>query len=541
MSESIAEYDAIVIGAGFGGCYLVHHLRKMGYKVHGYDAGSEFGGTWHHNQYPGARVDSHAPFYELTIPEVYESWNWSRNYPNWQELQSYFRHMDSKLNLRKDYTFNTWLTDAIFNEKTNRWDLKFKNGDRATCRFFIPSLGLSAAPMTPNYKGLNDKFKGEVYHTSRWPKKTVNMEDKNVVVIGTGASGLQCIQEISPVVKNLYVFQRSPCFALPMPQEDLSDYSYANRRKNYEGWYKNRAQGFSGFNIPKSSRKGTDDTPEQKKQFFDEVWAKKGFYFWVANYSDLFFNKETNDAAYAYWRASIHKRVHDKEKAEKLAPKVAPYPFGCKRPSLETHYYEQYNRPNVHLFDIKEEPIIEFTEDSVITKSGAKKVDMVITATGFDALTGPYTRINIQGRNGRTLKDKWFEEGATTYLGITTYGFPNMFFIGGPQSPIIFTNNPSCLQAQADVVFDVMKNMDAQGIDTIEPILDNETAYAKQVRDVGDNSLFMQAKGWYIGANVPGKREELLSWLGGLEAYNELLEDMKQFNGFKVNKAICAN
>ncbi|ODV88507.1 hypothetical protein CANCADRAFT_57688 [Tortispora caseinolytica NRRL Y-17796] len=522
MTSEVPEYDAAIIGAGFSGCYLMYHLRKMGLKVHGFDAGTEFGGTWHWNRYPGARVDSHTPFYELAIPESQKDWKWTQTYPGQEELQNYFRHLDKTLNLSKDYDFKVFLTDAIYDEKARRWDLYFKDGKHVRCRIFLPCLGLSAAPLTPEFKNL-DQFKGDVYHTSNWPEH-LDLKDKSIAIIGTGASGVQCIQELGPIAKQLYVFQRSPNLCLPMPQEELNDDSPQNTKEGYADYYANRAFSFSGFDIPTQERKGTEDGPEEKQKFFQEVWDKKGFSFWVGNYADLFFDKETNDAAYKFWRSQVIKRIKDPKKAAILAPEKAPYPFGCRRPCMETDYYEQFNRPNVDIIDVNTEPILEFTEDGIVTKTGERKIDTLILATGFDTLTGPFTRINIKGLNNQTLTKKWGEEGASTFLAVTTNGFPNLFFLGGPQSPIAFSNNPSTIEVQANAIFKLIKNMNDQHIEAVNPKREDEQVWSGQVRDWGTNSLFHLAKGWYMGTNVPGKKPELISWLGGLPSYKQMLE-----------------
>ncbi|KAK9378727.1 FAD/NAD(P)-binding domain-protein [Kockiozyma suomiensis] len=528
MSSEIPYYDVLILGAGFSGCYLLHKLRALNYNVHIFEKAPTVGGTWHWNRYPGARVDSDIPVYELSIPEVYSTWSWSERFPDWRELQEYFKHVDKVLEISKDTDFETCVTDATWDEKTQTWDVRASNGKRARAQFFLPCIGFASKNFTPDFKGLTN-YKGEVHHSSEWPEDGVDMTNRKIALIGTGSTGVQIAQEAGEVCKELLVFQRTPNLVLPMHQKKF-DPSLSDK-STYPEFYKHRLTTFAGFGFDFVARDTTDDTPEEREKFYQSLFDLGGFNFWVATYRDLFFNLESNSIAYDFWRRKAHERIKDPRKAEILAPKIAPHPFGTKRPSLEQNYFEQFNKPNVDVVDINDEPLVEFTETGLKTTKNEYQFDLLILATGFDAVTGSFKTINIRGIHGVKLVDKW-ANGTSTFLGLSVSGFPNMFYTYGPQAPTAFSNGPTCAEVQSDFIVSIIRSMRERGLRSIDADPKAEAEYAKNINESAAESLFPLAKSWYMGANIPGKPIEMLNYIKGIPAYRGLLDESEQ-NGWK--------
>ncbi|KAK7206407.1 hypothetical protein BZA70DRAFT_134641 [Myxozyma melibiosi] len=536
MAE-IPSYDVIILGAGFSGCSLLYHLRKAGYNVHIFEKAPCVGGTWYWNHYPGARVDSNTPMYELDIPEVYNTWNWSQRFPDWQELREYFKHADKVLEVSKDTDFNTTITDAVWDEVSQTWTVTAENGKQARAKFFLACVGFCAKNFTPDFKGLS-KFKGEVYHSNEWPEGTVDLSGRRIGLIGTGSTGVQITQEAGPVCEELFVFQRTPNLCLHMKQEHYDPSAPIDKAK-YEEYFKQRITSFGGFLFDFLKKKAIEDTPEEREKLYEELYAQGGFQFWVANYHDVLLDAESNKFAYDFWQRKVSARIMDPKIAEILAPKVAPHPFGTKRPSLEQNYYEQFNRPNVHVVDVNAEPIAEFTENGMRTSAGEYKFDLLILATGFDALTGSYKHMNIKGINGVDLNEKWAEK-TRTYLGMTVHDFPNMFFTYGPQAPTAFSNGPSCIQVQTKFILDTLNHMRDNKLTSFNATGDAEMEYTTQIGEDASMSLFPLAKSWYMGANIPGKAVEMLNYIRGLPAYVDLLDTVEKENWKGVDFAPVA-
>jgi cation diffusion facilitator CzcD-associated flavoprotein CzcO len=439
------ELDVLVVGAGFGGVHILHHLRKLGYSVKVFEAGDDFGGIWYWNCYPGARVDSEVPMYELSIEELWKDWTWTERFPGWKELRQYFHYADKKLDLSRDILFNTRVVSAEYNTDTDRWNVTTQDGKIVHPRFFILCTGFASKAYLPEFEGL-DTFEGFCSHTGKWPQEGVDLRKKRVGVIGTGASGVQVIQEVGPEVAQLTVFQRTPNLALAMKQNSIDDAMQAKMKKEiYPTAFNVRRETFAGFHYDFSSKHTFDDPPEERHRFYEGLWAKGGFHFSLETYIDTYANKLANDEAYAFWREKVRARIHDPEMQEKLAPTLPIHPFGTKRPSLEQAYYEVFNQPNVSLVDLRDNPITEITPKGVRTHDGTEhEFDALVLATGFDAVTGSITQIDIRGTDGTFIKDKW-AKGLTTYLGLTTAHFPNMFFLYGPHGPTAFCNGPTCV------------------------------------------------------------------------------------------------
>jgi cation diffusion facilitator CzcD-associated flavoprotein CzcO len=426
------DIDVLIVGAGFGGSYALYEMRKQGYSTVLYDAGLSFGGTWRWNCYPGARVDSpvgETPIYELAIPEVYNTWTWSTNYPDWRELQAYFDHVDKVLNLSKDCAFETVVTSAEFDKESGKWILKTEDGRTAKTKFLIIAAGFAAKRYIPKFESMED-FRGTIHHSSFWPPEGVEFAGKRIAVIGTGASGVQMIQEMGKTAKQLTVFQRTPNLALPMGRRDLTKEEQLPIKSMYPQILAYRERCFAGFDYDLCERNTFDDTPEEREAFYEGLWKKAGFALWLGGYKDYLFEQKANRASYDFWRKKQSARVKNPEKKAILFPEEPPHPFGVKRPCLEQNYYEVLDQDNVAIVNLNESTggtaIEKFTEKGIVTKDGKEhEFDIIALGTGFDVVTGGMTNMGLKSVNGTYLQDEW-KAGANTYLGTTISGYPNM-------------------------------------------------------------------------------------------------------------------
>ncbi|KAM0334380.1 hypothetical protein ACHAQA_001406 [Verticillium albo-atrum] len=510
------DYDAIVVGAGFAGCYALDQLRKAGFKTLVLDDAADLGGVWYWNCYAGARVDTPVPLYEFSDEDLWRPWTWSEKYPGRDEIRNYFNHVESKLHLKKDIKFNTRVVSAAFDKTGSHWNIVTKDQSVFTARFFILCTGFAAKPNIPNFKGL-DSFAGISCHTSKWPQENINFKGKRVGIVGNGSSGLQVIQEIASDVEHLTVFQRSPTYALPMRQTPLSDKD--QKKDTYQALYDLRKNTFAGLDFEFNPKASADSTTEERQAFFEKIWAKGGLSFWLGTYQDVIKDQEANQHAYEFWRSKVLERIHKPEMQELLAPEKPPYYFGTKRATLEQRYYEVYNRDNVNLIDTKANPITEVVPDGVFTADGQlHEFDILILATGFDSVTGGILAIDIKGENGQSLKDKW-AKGTTTHLGMMTSGFPNVLFVYGPQGPTSFCNGPTCAELQGDWIRDTLVYLRKHGKRYIDPRPEAEQAWRVLVNSIGDATLLPRTESEYMGTNIPGKPKEMLNFLGGVVEY----------------------
>ncbi|KAF5385797.1 hypothetical protein D9615_002198 [Tricholomella constricta] len=533
------EFDVLVVGAGFGGTYQLYKLREAGFSVKVFEAGSNMGGTWHWNCYPGARVDSDFSIYQLSIDELWKEWEWTERFPGRQELVDYFAYVDKKLDLKRDMSFHTRVTAAHFDTPTDRWVVSTQNGRTVRPRFLVLCTGFASKPLFPGYKGL-DAFQGIIHHTAQWPQGGVDLAGKRVGVIGTGASGVQVIQETGPLAAHLTVFQRTPNLALPMFQHKL-DGAMQTRMKSelYPILFRRREQTFAGFHFDVVRRSVFDLTPEERYLAFEDLWARGGFHYWLGAYQDIFTDEKANAEVYAFWRKKVLERLRDPEMQRKLAPETAPHPFGVKRPCLEQQYWEVYNQPNVELVDLQRNPILEVTPKGVMTQDGVEhELDVLVLATGFDAVTGSITDIDLRGIDGALIRDKW-SKGLSTYLGLTSAGYPNMFFPYGPQGPTAFCNGPTCVEIQGDWIVDCIAYMREHKHTRIDPTQAAEDAWVARLNEIFSTGLWDRAKSWYTGANVPGKRVESLNFTGGLPLYIRLCRESAEggYTGFAFSES----
>ncbi|OAL00693.1 FAD/NAD(P)-binding domain-containing protein [Phaeosphaeriaceae sp. SRC1lsM3a] len=528
------ETDVLIVGAGFGGIYLMHKLRQLGFKCKIMEAGSDIGGIWHWNCYPGARVDSQIPVYEYSLPEVWKDWTWSCRYPGTDELRAYFNHVERKLDIKKDCAFNTRVIGAQFDKPSGKWITKTEDGRTAKSKYLLLALGFAAKRHFPDWPGM-DKFEGELHHSSFWPNSGVDTKGKRVAVIGTGSTGVQIAQETSKDAASVLQFVRTPNLCLPMQQQAISKEEQEKRKQSdYQEFFKHRLNTFAGFGYDYIEKNTMEDTPEEREAFYEKLFEAGGFEFWLANYKDLLFDNEANREAYNFWAKKTRARITDPEKREILAPLEPPHAFGTKRPSLEQNYYEMLDRPENKVIDVAKNPIKEITEKGIVTADGKLyEVDIIALATGFDSVTGGMKNMGLKDVDGVELAEKW-KAGTYSYLGMSVAGYPNCFFLYGAQGPTAFSNGPTCVEVQGDWIVDAIKKMRDEDINYCEATPEAEKQWREKVTELSDKTLFPQTKSWYMGDNIPGKFREQLNFAGGFPLYKELTRNSldRGFEGF---------
>ncbi|KAJ3975768.1 cyclohexanone monooxygenase [Lentinula raphanica] len=544
LSPEPETYDVLIVGAGFSGVHQLVNYRKLGLTAKILEAGGDLAGTWYWNTYPGARVDSPMPIYQFSDADIWKDWTFTEYYPDWKEIQAYFEYVDHKLSIKQHISFNSRVVSASWDDSVDRWTLTTEDGRKFRGQFLSLCTGIASKYHLPEIRGI-ETFQGEIHHSSRWPKEDeYDFKGKKVGVIGTGATGVQIIQELAPIASHLTVFQRTPNLALPMKQRKISVEEQTKLKEEwYPIFYGRRNQTFSGFLhdlVPKSI---AQTTKEERALMFEDLWEKGGFNFWLGNYSELFTNQTFNDEAYAFWRKKVLERIpKDPYLQEKLAPLEPPHPFGVKRPSLEQRYFEVYSQPNVKLVDISaaNTPIAEITPDGVKTSDGVEhELDVLVLATGFDMVTGGIMSIDIRGQDGVPIKDKW-DDGVKTYLGLACATYPNMFWIYGPQSPSSFTNGPSSIELTSEWIISCVNHLKSNNISSIVPTEEAQHAYTELVAQLGSVGLWDKAKtSWYLGKNIKGKKTQMLQFPGGVPAYAKLCRESaeKGYEGFHLKRS----
>lgn len=521
------DYDAVVIGAGFSGMYMLHSLRENGFTAKVFEKAADVGGTWYWNRYPGARCDSDSIYYNFTFSEeLFKGWTWSSRYPEQKEILAYLNYVADTLNVRDGIQFNTTITHAHYNEEKNMWRIYADDGTSVTATYFITAVGCLSASNVPDFKGL-DMFEGEWYHTGRWPHEKVDFSGKRVGVIGTGSSGVQAIPVIAEEAEHLTVFQRTPQYSFPARNHPYNPEYVEQAKENFFELRKELRESHSGQIIKSRKPSALDDTPEDRQKAYEERWQEGGYLF---IYDDLLTNEESNETAAEFIRSKIGEIVKDPETAQKLMP---TYYWGTKRQILDTNYYETYNRDNVSLVDVKRNPIEEITTKGIKTTAGETELDAIVFATGYDGMTGPLFKIDIRGRDGIALKNKW-EEGAQTrtYLGLATNGFPNMFTITGPESPSVLSNMPISIEQHVEWIMDCINYLKENNIELIEANEEAEKAWSKHCRELADATLYTKTDSWYMGANIEGKARGFLIYVGGVGTYREICTEIAE-NGYE--------
>ncbi len=530
-SGSIEHYDAVIIGAGVSGMYALHHLREMGLSVRVYDGASDVGGTWWYNRYPGARVDGPgSPFYCYTFSEeLMQEWDWEETQSEQSAVLAYLEHVADRFDLRRDIQFETWVQDARYDEAAQRWVIETNTGVRASAQYLICAVGALSTANIPDIPGIRG-FAGETYHTGRWPHEPVTFEGKRVAVIGTGSSGIQSIPEIAKDAAHVTVLQRTPQFAFPAGNRPISSEDMENARANWDDFLAKMYASNGGFPAdPNPDRSALEDTPQQRQALYEELWQRGGFGFFLKLYNDIAISEEANATLADFVRGKIRAIVRDPETADKLMP---DHFVITKRPILEDGYFECFNRDNVSLVDLREDPIERFTRDSVITRSGEHPIDVLVLATGYDAISGSMLRLNPKGRGGKSLKERW-QDRFHNYLGLTVAGFPNLFMIHGPGSPGVFYNMPLGAERQLDWIGNLMRHLDETKNGAVEPTTDSETAWGDEVSAIADATLFPRTDSWWTGANIEGKPRYFSAYLAGSIYYARLDEvATKNYEGF---------
>lgn len=532
-----ADLDVLLVGAGFAGVYQLKRLRDLGYNVKLYEAGNDIGGVWHWNCYPGARVDSTGDIYQFSDPDLWKDWDYAEKFPDWKQLRNYFDHVDKKWQIRNDCCFGKRISKARFDDAEHIWTVDTEDGETVTCRWFVLATGFASRPITPDFPG-KDTFKGIATHTGLWPEEGIDWAGKRVGVIGTGASGVQVIQEASKEVGHLTVFQRTPNLAIPMRQKTISPEENKKIKEGFPELFKLRDTTFAGFDFDFWPETGLGKSVSERDAVFDEVWKTGAFNWWLGNFVDVLSDEGLNTAQYEYWRDRVRERVNDPALYELLAPTVAPHPFGMKRPCLEQWFYECFNQENVDLVDTKSAPIERITETGVVAGDEHYKLDILIYATGFDAVSGGLIQIDIEGTDGRSLSQHW-EDGIEAFLGVGTPAFPNLLMLYGPQSPSGFCNGPTCAEVQGDWLASFIDKMTETGVARCEVTREAAADWAQITQDISAQFLFDKADSWYLGANVPGKKREFLIYPGGLPAYVEATEKCSSngYDGFVLETA----
>ncbi|KAK5203299.1 hypothetical protein LTR41_010942 [Exophiala xenobiotica] len=507
----------------------------VGFGVLIIEAASGLGGVWQWNIYPGARVDTHVPLYGYSIPELWKTWNWSQKYPSYTELHAYFKHVDKVLGLSKDVRYNTKVLSADFSDDTNQWTIVTQDGSKYTSSYFIPAMGFAANRHFPKWPGL-DQFKGEVHHSSFWPREGLDVRGKRVAIVGTGSTGVQMVQEIGKDAKQLTLFQRTPNIALPLRQVELTEKVQERDRPNYPAKFLLRYQSLGGYDFSPAPINTFDHNAEERRAFYEDKWEKGGFLFWSGAYQDLILDLKANREAYDFWLQKIRPMIKDQRKRDLVAPLEPPHPFGAKRAALFTTYYDVLDQNNVNIVDVKTNPVDCVVENGIVTEDGElHEFDVLALATGFDAITGSLKQITVRNGKHITLNEKW-SVGTKTYLGLMTRGFPNMFFTYGPQGPTAFSNGPTAIEMQGDWVVELLVRAREAGWMRIDPAREAEESYSQLIHDLTYKTLLPLADSYWMGANVEGKKKEGLNFPGGVPEYYRLITESAAFDykGFEI-------
>ena len=531
-------FDAVVVGAGFAGMYMLHRLRGLGLKARVFEAGGGVGGTWYWNRYPGARCDVESMQYSFSFSEeLDQEWSWSEKYSPQPEILAYANHIADRFGLRQDIVFDTRVTAATWDNRAKRWHIETDRGDKVSARFCIMAVGCLSAPNRPKFPGIED-FEGPVYHTGEWPHGGVDFTGLRVGVIGTGSSAIQSIPIIAEQASHLTVFQRTATWSVPAWNETLTpDYVKAVKADYPALRAKARARP-TGFYFPFNMKPALDAGEDERQQRYEEAWQRGGLPF-LGAFGDLLFEKGANDTIASFARDKIRSIVRDPAIAELLCPDNV---FGCKRLCVDTGYYATYNLPHVKLVDVSKKPIERITAGGIVVDGVEYPVDAIVSATGFAAMTGSFDKIAITGRDGLTLTEKW-RAGPRAYLGLASAGFPNFFMITGPGSPSVLASMIQAIEQHVDWLADLIGHMRDIGSSAIEPTVADEDAWVEHVTEVSKVSLRSTCSSWYVGANIPGRPIVFMPYIGGFPIYVQKCNEVMSngFEGFVMDGAAASN
>jgi cyclohexanone monooxygenase len=538
-ADGATRVDAVVVGAGFSGLYLIKRLRDAGFSVQAVEAAPGVGGTWYWNAYPGARCDVESFDYCYSFSrELEEEWDWSERYPSQPELLRYLNHVADRFGLRRHIRFETRVTSARFDEARDVWRVGVDSGQPIECRFFILAGGVISVPKPPEIDGI-ESFRGACFHTGAWPHEPVDLSGQRVALIGTGSSGVQTSTAIVDQVAQLTIFQRTPNFTAPMINYPLDASALAQFRRTSAERHERSRHSRQGIPYPPPTRSALAATPAERAEAFRDAWANSHLFALRLTFSDIMTDEAANETVAEFVRGKIREIVKDPALAEQLSPRS--FPFAAKRPCIGRGYYEMFNRRHVRLIDLKATPILRMTPAGIETAQGELAFDAVIFATGFDALTGAAARIDITGRGGESLRSKW-RDGPQTYLGLAASGFPNLFLVTGPGSPGPLTAMVKTIEQHVDWIVDCLSFMRERDISTIEALPEHEAAWMDHVQAVADGTLYPRANSWYVGANVPGKPRKFMPYLGGLGVYRAKCEEVARagYEGFALKPQVAA-
>jgi cation diffusion facilitator CzcD-associated flavoprotein CzcO len=517
--SSPRQFDAVIIGAGFGGMYAVHCLRQAGLAVRAFDEAGGLGGTWWWTRYPGARVDfPGGPYYSYTFSEdLVREFDWPETHPAQATVLEYVNYVADKLDLRRDIQLETRITAANYDEAAQRWTIETGEGDRVSAQFLICAVGSLSAVNKPAIPGL-ETFAGECLHTARWPHERVALAGKRVGVIGTGSSAVQAIPLLAREAGHVTVFQRTPQYVIPAGNRPIDAETKRHARDNWPQIRQDMMNSILGSPFSKSTRSALADTEEQRREVYEARWQLGGQGILFYTYGDLMLDRAANQTLSEFVRGKIREIVHRSEMVEKLLP---DYDIGGKRLVLDTDYYDTFNRENVTLVDLRRDPIVKITPAGVHIQSGEHALDVLVLATGFDAMTGALMRLNPRGRDGMALADKWADR-FSTYLGMAIRGFPNLFMINGPETPSVLWNMPFAAELESDWIRDCIVYLREHQLGSIEPAPDVEAAWGREVESTVSGTLFLENNSWFMGSNIPGKPRQFTIHLNGPEYFKTL-------------------
>ena len=530
--------DAVIVGAGFSGLYLLHRFRKLGLTTRVLERGGGVGGTWYWNRYPGARCDVESMQYSYSFDaELQQEWHWPEKFSAQPDILAYANHVADRFDLRKDIDFDVEVKAAHFNETTRRWRIETDKKDKITAQFFVMATGCISTAQTPNIEGL-DNYQGNTYHTGNWPHEKVDFTGQRIAVIGTGSSGIQAIPVLAEEAAHVTVFQRTPNYSIPSQNEPMTSDYEASWKEKYPTLREEMRYTGHGSMKDLNDKSAMSVDEEERQETYKKRWAIGGAGF-LTSFNDLLFSQESNDTASEFVRNQIRRIVKNPETAELLAPKT--YPIGTKRICIDSGYFQTYNRENVDLVDISEKPIQRITREGLIVNGREFEFDSIVFATGFDAMTGTLFNVDIRGRNDLALKEKWYA-GPRTYLGLMSEAFPNLFMITGPGSPSVKSNMLVSIEQHVDFVTESIIYMREHGLELMEPDVAAEDDWVDHVQEAANKTLFPRANSWYMGANIPGKPRLFMPYIGGVGTYRRICEEVvaDNYKGFRFEAETAA-
>ncbi|ANT54205.1 flavin-containing monooxygenase [Mesorhizobium amorphae] len=527
------DRDAVVIGAGFAGMYMLHSLRQLGLDATVIERGSGVGGVWHWNRYPGARCDVESMSYSYSFSEELEQeWVWPHRYAMQPDILRYANHVADRFDLRRDIVFNETVVKAEYDETERRWLVSTGAGETFRCRYLVMATGCLSVPKVPDLPGL-ERFRGRVLHTADWPTEGHDFSGQTVGLIGTGSSGIQSMPIIASQAKQLTVFQRTANYSIPAWNGPLPAEHEAELKRRYRALRQKARESYAGDYADEYYASVLDLSPAEREVQFEKRWQEGGFNYQYA-FADVMADERANDLAAEFVRNKIRATVKDPRVAEILCPK--DHPFGSKRLCVDTEYFETYNRDNVTIVDIKADPIVEMTESGLCTSDGEYRFDTLVLATGFDAMTGALNAIDIRGRGGALLKEQW-RDGPRSYLGVAVAGFPNMFTITGPGSPSVLANMILAGEQHVEWIAGFIAHAEANGFREIEAESEAQEQWARAVTESAAKTLYVRANSWYLGSNVPGKARVFMPYVNGFQVYAHACEDVAKsgYRGFRMS------